>query len=108
VTGPAKPLLFGYVRVRALAAGVGPADIGARFDSFATREGYRLAAVYVDQAHTAPAGFGALIEAVKRHQGRVIAVPTLEHLVVLGHGPCLDAFLRRATGAQVLVMEHEP
>ncbi|HEY3015265.1 MAG TPA: hypothetical protein VGJ41_09155 [Nocardioides sp.] len=108
MSGPAKPLLFGYVRVRALAAGVRPADIGARFDAFATREGYRLAAVYVDQAHTAPSGFDALIEAVKRHRGRAIAVPTLEHLVVLGHGPCLDAFLRRASGAQVLVMDHEP
>jgi len=108
VTGVPRPLLFGYLRVHLLAAGTTPGAISARFDAFANAEGYSLACVYVDQAHTAPAAFDALIQAVKQYDARAVAVPTLDHLAVLGKPPELSSFLQRATGAQVLVMDPQP
>jgi hypothetical protein len=107
VTGVPRPLLFGYIRVQLLAAGTTPGAISAQFDAYAQAEGYALGCVYIDQAHTAPAGFDALIQAVKQYDARAVAVPTLDHLAVLGKPPCLSEFLRRATGAQVLVMDAE-
>jgi len=108
MTGVPRPLLFGYLRVQLLAAGTTPGAISARFDEFARAEGYSLGCVYVDQAHTAPAGFDALIQAVKQYDARAVAVPTLDHLAVLGQPPALTDFLRRATGARVLVMDPTP
>jgi hypothetical protein len=37
-----------------------------------------------------------------------VAVPTLDHLAVLGKPSPLPDFLQRATGAQVLVMDPQP
>jgi len=100
-------LMFGYLRVQLLAAGTTREQVCGRFDSYAQVEGYAMGAVFVDQAGTAPAGFAALIEAVKRYDARAVAVPTLEHLAVLGAPPPLREFLQRSTGAQVLVMDPE-
>jgi len=108
VTGEPRPLLFGYMRVQRLAPGTTPGAISARFQAYAHAEGYALAGVFLDQAHTAPAAFDALIEAVKQYDARAVAVPTLDHLAVLGKQPELSTFLQRATGAQVLVMDPEP
>ncbi len=108
MTGVPRPLLFGYVRAQLLAAVTTPGAISAQFDAFAHAEGYSLACVYVDQGHTAPAGFDALIQAIKRYDARAVAVPTLDHLAVLGKPPDLSTFLQRATGAQVLVMDPAP
>jgi len=104
LTGVPRPLLFGYLRVPALAKDVGPAEVRSRFGAFADTEGYALGAVFVDQAHTAPAGFDALIEAVKTYDAHAVAVPSLDHLAVLGTSATLTAFLQRVTGARVLVV----
>jgi hypothetical protein len=108
VTGVPRPLLFGYLRVQLLADGTTPGAISARFDAYAQAEGYTLGCVYIDQAHTAPTGFDALIQAVKQYDASAVAVPTLDHLAVLGQPPPLTDFLKRATGAQVLVMDPTP
>jgi len=100
--------MFGYLRVQRLAAGTTPGAISAQLAEYAHSEGYSLAGVFLDQAHTSPAAFDALIEAVKRYDARAIAIPTLEHLAVLGAPPPLREFLQRRTGAQVLVMDPEP
>ncbi len=100
--------MFGYLRVQRLAADLAPDAITDRFSAFAEEEGYALAGVFVEQAHTVPAGLDGLIEAVKRYDARAVAVPTLEHLAVLGPGPPLVDFVQRTTGAQVLAMDPEP
>jgi len=102
-----KPLMFGYLRVSELAPGLTPADIWPVFHEYAEREGYALAEVYVEQDGTAPVAFGGLLDAVKQHGARAVAVPTLEHLAVLSKRsrPTLDGLVRRATGAQVLTMD---
>ncbi len=105
MTGSPQPLLFGYLRVRLLAPGITSVEIVEQFEAYARTEGYALGTVFIDQAHTAPAGFDALIEAVKQHEVRAIAVPTLDHLAVLGKPPPLTEFLQRTTGAQVFVMD---
>jgi len=108
VLGDTRPLMFGYLRVQLLAAGTTREQVTGGFDSYAQVEGYALGAVFVDQPDTAPAGFAALIEAVKRYDAQAVAVPTLEHLAVLGAPPPLRQFVQRATGAQVLIMDPDP
>ncbi len=108
MNGSAKPLMFGYLRVHRLAPEVTREAIAARFDEFASIEGYSLAGVFVDQARTAPAALGALIDAVKQYDARAVAVPTLDHLAVLGADPPLVAFVQNATGAQVMAMDSQP
>jgi hypothetical protein len=102
-----RPLMFGYLRVRELAPGIAPADIWPAFNQYAEKEGYALAGVYVERDCSAPIAFGGLLDAVKQHSAQAVAVPTLEHLAVLGPNarPTLDGLVRRATGAQVLVMD---
>ncbi len=107
-TGTVRPLMFGYLRVHQLAAGVTREEIHAQFEEFATAEGYALGGVFVDQARYAPAALGALIDAVKQYDARAVAVPTIHHLEVLGAQPALDKFVQRATGAQVFAMDPEP
>jgi len=102
------PLMFGYLRVHQLAPDLTREQISARFVEFAASEGYALAGVFIDQQHTAPVALGALIDAVKQYDARAVAVPTLDHLSVLGAGPPLVAFVQNATGAQVLAMDPPP
>jgi len=101
-----KPLLFGYLRLRRLLPDARTErEIRTQFEEFALVEGYTLAGLFVDQDHTAPTGFNGLVDAVKRHGARAVAVPTLEHLQVMGpRTRKLDRFLRNSTGAQVLTM----
>jgi len=108
MNGSPQPLLFGYLRVHRLAPDVTREQISARFSEFASVEGYALAGVFVDQAQTVPAALGALIDAVKQYDARAVAVPTLDHLAVLGRGQPLVAFVQNATGAQVLAMDPFP
>jgi hypothetical protein len=108
MTGTPKPLMFGYLRVHALAANVSRDDISAQFAAFAEAEGYALAGVFVDQDRTAPVALDALINAVKQYDARAVAVPTMDHLRVLGAPPPLAKLVQHATGAHVLAMDPEP
>ncbi len=96
--------MFGYLRVARLAPNVTPDVIRAEFASYAETEGYALAGVFVDQNLCAPAALGALIDAVKKYDARAVAVPTLDHLAVIGKRR-LVSFVQNATGAQVLAMD---
>jgi len=100
-------LMFGYLRVHQLAPGATPGAISAQFAAYADTEGYALAGVFIDQDLTAPTALGALIDAVKKYDARAVAVPTLEHLEVLGRRP-LVKFVQNATGAQVMAMDQLP
>ncbi len=94
------------LRVRELASGITPADIWPAFNEYAETDGYPLAGVYVERDCSAPVAFGGVLDAIKQHGAQAVAVPTLEHLAVLGPNarPTLDGLVRRATDAQVLVM----
>ncbi len=74
------------------------------FREYAQGQGFNLAEVFIEQDSTAPAAFGQLIEAAKHGLGRAIAVPTIDHLAVLGSAP-LDEMLQRLTGAKVHEMD---
>ncbi len=98
-------LLLGYARVHLL---MNAAELGwlkERLAAFAQAEGFALGTVFTEHAHTAPAGFHALIEAVKRYEARAIVVPSLRHLAVLGSPPTLERYVERCTGARVLVAD---
>jgi len=66
-TGTVRPLMFGYLRVHQLAAGVTREQINTRFEEFATAEGYALGGVFVDQVNR-PGFVGGWL--VRRPPGR--------------------------------------
>ena len=108
MTDATRPLLLGYVRLHPLMTEIELADTKERFGYFAHVEGYTLGTVFTEQAHTAPAGFDALIEAIKYFDARAVVVPSLQHLAVLGTPPALKDYLQRITGVQVLEARASP
>jgi hypothetical protein len=103
-----QPLLFGYVRLHLLKTETELSDTKADLHRFAVREGFTLGTVFVEQAHTVPAGFEALIAAVKHYEARAVVVPSLHHLAVLGAPPALTEYVQSVTGVPVLVAEANP
>ncbi len=103
-----RPLLFGYVRLHLLMTETELADTKERLHYFAHVEGFTLGTVFVEQAHTVPAGFEALIAAVKHYEARAVVVPSLQHLAVLGTPPALRDYVQSVTGVPVLVAETNP
>jgi hypothetical protein len=100
-----RPLMYGYLRVHKLKAE--PADVASVFNEYARRQGFSLAEVFIEQDSTTPAAFGRLIEAVKHRSAGAIAVPTIDHLAVLGSAP-LGEMLQRLTGAKLHEMDRVP
>ncbi len=98
-----RPLLFGYVRLHLLMTDSELAHTKARLHHFAQVEGFCLGTVFFEQVHTAPAGFEALIAAVKHYDACAVVVPDLRHLAVLGAPPLLREYVQTVTGVPVLV-----
>ncbi len=84
-----RHLQFGYLRLHLLMTETELTDTKERLHYFAQCEGYSLGTVFVEQDHTVPAGFEALIAAVKHYDARAVVVPSLQHLAVLGTPPAL-------------------
>lgn len=101
----APPVMLGYVRLSQL--GMSPAQATAAFSDYARRNGFWLAEVFVEQDSTRPAAFDSLLRAAKQRAAGVIAVPSVDHLAVLGNKP-LNHMLERITGAQLHEMDHAP
>ena len=100
-----RPLLLGYARMHLLMSASELVRMKECLTAFAQAEGFALGTVFTEHAHTAPAGFHALIEAVKRYEARAVVVPSLRHLAVLGSPPTLERYVERCTGARVLVAD---
>jgi hypothetical protein len=79
-----RPLLLGYVRAHLLMTAAELVQIKDQLVTFAQAEGFTLGKVYTEHAHTFPAAFEALVQAVRRDEVRAVVVPSLQHLGVLG------------------------
>ncbi|WP_410790551.1 hypothetical protein [Kribbella sp. C-35] len=75
-----------------------------RLARFATSSDLELAAVFVGQDTRSTAGFGRLLEAVIRDQVKVVLVPSVLHLMVLGSPRRIKEYFEAATEAQVITM----
>ena len=75
-----RPLLVGYIRADVLRDRADLPDVEAQLEGFAHREGFSLAAVYVERG-SAPGAFDALMDAVSRHDAPPgVVVPDLRHV----------------------------
>ncbi len=79
------------------------ARIKEQLSSFARESELELAAVFVEEVHTAAVSFEQLVQAVIQDKGEVVLVPSLHHLVVLGSPNHIKDYFESATGAQVIV-----
>ncbi|HYU85880.1 MAG TPA: hypothetical protein VEK80_13860 [Kribbellaceae bacterium] len=77
---PTRPLAFGYLRAHILMTENELADAKADLADFAAREGFCLAAVFVERIDRAPAAFTALVAEVKCSEAQAVIVPGLHHL----------------------------
>lgn len=104
-----RPLLLGYVQLHLLMTDDELADTKERLAHFAALEGFTLLhMVYVEQVHTAPAAFQALLEAANRYEVTAVVVPGMRHFAVLGAPASMKQHLERTTGARVLVAGLSP
>lgn len=101
----APPVMLGYLRLGQLT--MSPAQVTALFSDYARRNGFWLAEVFIEQDSTTPAAFDSLLRAAKQRAAHVIAVPSVDHLAVLGSTP-LNHMLERITGAQLHEMDQVP
>lgn len=108
VTDPPRPLLLGYLSRHLLISDADFAMTLDQLDHFAKSQDYALAAVYVEQAETAPAAFEALVDAVNRGEVGAVVLPSILHFAVLGAPTRFKAYFEHATGARVLVATQPP
>jgi hypothetical protein len=75
-----------------------------RLARFAAGSNLELAAVFVGQDTRSTAAFGRLVEAVVRDQVKVVLVPSVLHLMVLGSPRRIKKYFEAATEAKVITM----
>jgi hypothetical protein len=75
-----------------------------RLARFAASSNLELAAVFVGQDTRSTAAFGRLLEAVLRDQVKVVLVPSVLHLMVLGSPRRIKKYFEAATEARVITM----
>jgi hypothetical protein len=100
MSNPVRPLLFGYIRVHLLMTNRELNGVKQRLAEFADVEGYALANIFIEQAHTVPAAFQALVDAARKHEVKTVVVPGLQHLKVLPPG--MKEHLEHYAGAHVI------
>ena len=108
MTDLARPLLVGYLSRHLLTSDADFAMTLERLDHFARSEELVLAAVYIEQAETAPAAFKALVNAVNRGEVGAVVLPSIFHFAVLGAPTRFKAYFEHVTGARVLVATQSP
>ena len=96
------PLALGYARKHLLVVESEVCRTRERLASFAQVAGLRLGGVYVEEVQTWPTAFEELIEAALNEKPRVLLVPSLIHLAVLGAPTRIKSHVERLTGARVL------
>jgi hypothetical protein len=79
------------------------AEAKEQLAAFAGQHGFHLRRVFVEQLHSDPAAFEALIKLVKRRRIPAVLVPNPAHLSAVGGGDTKAQQLRRQTGAHILV-----
>ncbi|WP_134001610.1 hypothetical protein [Kribbella sp. VKM Ac-2566] len=75
-----------------------------RLARFAASSNLELAAVFIGRDTRSTAGFGRLFEAVIRDEVKVVLVPSVLHLMVLGSPRRIKEYFEAATDARVITM----
>jgi len=78
-------------------------DAMERLAYFAVTEGFDLGTVFIEEVHTSPAAFEALIAAVDRYEVTAVVLPSMLHFAVLGAPVSIKTHFEHLTGARVLV-----
>jgi hypothetical protein len=104
-----RPLIIGYLNPRPFTSDEEVARLKRELTSYADREGFSLADIYVEQVGSHASAFNALIDAVKRQDVQAVVVPALYHLARFpGLQLAMKELLERETGARVLVVYPSP
>lgn len=97
------PTLLGYICEHVLMDSVDLAVMTRRLELFAREEGYTVGAVYVERLDRSPAACRAMVEELRRHEARGVAIPGVTHLLALGGLVRATQHLQRCVGARVLI-----
>ncbi|MDX3002674.1 hypothetical protein PWY87_13390 [Kribbella solani] len=98
-----RPLLLGYLRRDLHLSDRQVDEQKIELGAFAVMEGFTLGTVYVEDAETAPAAYGALVESVNRYEVTAVVIPDLSHLALIGEPVVVKGRFERATGARIML-----
>lgn len=97
--------LFGYIRVAPFMSGKRVEELRRGMAAYASKEGFTLARVFVDQSQLHTIAFTQLFHALTCGEAAHVLVPALHHLA---HYPSIQTamkeLLESQTGARLLVM----
>ena len=100
-----RPVILGYVRADAAATDDLLGWLHGELASYAEREGFSLAAVFVERSNAGRSALMALVGALRRREAEAVVVPALDHLSRISAGRhALRNLIERESGARVLVM----
>ncbi|MGW6200757.1 hypothetical protein ACWF0M_31740 [Kribbella sp. NPDC055110] len=77
-----------------------------RLNAFAKASGFELAGIFVEEDPRRPDAFGRLLDAVMRDQVKVVLLPSLLHLMVLGSPGRIQEYFEAATEARIITLDH--
>jgi hypothetical protein len=100
-----KPLAVGYLRQYLSMTCDQLTQARNRLEAFAEQEGFQLDKVFVEQFHSDPAAFDALIRSVRRRRIAVVIVPSEAHLSAVGGSRTKLERLHRETRSRALVAD---
>jgi O-acetylhomoserine/O-acetylserine sulfhydrylase-like pyridoxal-dependent enzyme len=102
------PLALGYLRQYLSMTGDDLGLVKKQMQAFAEHKGFILGMVFVEQLHTDPAAFDALVTAANLREITVVIVPTRAHLSAVGRSETKMQRLERESGARALVADWSP
>jgi hypothetical protein len=104
-----RPLLFGYLHPQPGTPREVLDALKRQLTTYAEREGFCLGEIFVERPEANSSAFNGLLAALKQHEARAVAVPTLYHLARFpGLQLAMKEHLERETGARLLVMYPSP
>lgn len=104
-----RPVVLGYLRTPDGATDDVLAWLQRELADYAEREGFCLAAVFVERTGAGSAALTAVMDALKRREAQAVLLPALEHLSPSpASRQALRHLIERETGAQVLIMYPSP
>lgn len=100
-----RPLLFGYVCFGERSSDRNIDLTRKEMLSFANREGFTMADVFVERHSAGTSAFASLVDALQSTEDRNVLVPTLAHFAVLpGLQRAMKRLLEREVQARVMVI----
>jgi hypothetical protein len=102
----AKPLAFGYIRLRRNTPANELADLRQKMADAVGAQGFVLSDVFVESEDSTSSAFARLMDALHASDVAIVAIPSMSHLAHMGSvSAAMRERIESETGARVLIIE---